>query len=1007
MINRFQLILILIFLMNAKLVTGQSYDWQQFVTYDMDVTLDVRTHQMTGDQTLVYFNNSPDTLKKLYYHLYFNAFQPNSMMDVNSRQISDPDSRVRDRIYHLRDDEIGYQKINWLKQDGENVSFFVSETVLVVELNTPILPGESTIMTMHFESQVPLQIRRSGRDNLEGIAYSMAQWYPRIAGFDREGWATSPYVGREFHGTFGDYNVRITIDSSYTIGSTGYLQNPQQIGKGYEQPGTIVDRPDSDQLTWHFFAPNVIDFTWGADDNYTHEIYRVPDGPTIHLLYVDRPQTRNWKQLGEYTVRAMQFINEYIGPYAYDQFSVVQGADGGMEYPMMTLITGHRNLRSLVGVTVHELLHMWFQSTLATNESRYHYMDEGFTVYMSNLTMGHLFDESDNGLFAQYRDYLSYLSVVNDGLEEPMNTHADRFVTNRAYSVASYRKGAILMEQLGYVIGEDALKRTIQRYYREWKFRHPGPTEFRRIAEQESGLILDWYFDQMINTTHTVDYAIKKAKSTDGLHTFQIERKGEAIMPIDLYVEYEDGSFELIYIPQQLMLGTKPVESGIYGNTRRTVLPAWRWTESVYTFEFYRPEKKIKQATVDPTYRLADVNRLNNTKSFPLSLSFAKPLSNSWDSYNVTYRPALWFGEVSGLHVGLSAQGTYLFNNNRMEAGLMLTSGKMDDYSIHRTDIDYLLSYTHKLTHFGNAATLKGMVRRFYGIGEESLTFEKYIGRLGQREPLNRVVSLRLFHQYADVERNIALLQNDWDIDSVFGMHLSYSVGDPGSNGIKGDVVTGSQNRRGAAGFATLSANHTYYWGINFRTRFGMSLGSGSRTMPGQWRWALSGPTGEQMWNNIAHWGIANINADATHDLNLFANDGTGLIGYALSDIGSPDVAGNNYFTGTLWNTWQPFAAHQTLRLLEVELFSAIGKNWVGGMVSDMPNMGTSDPILASLGTGITFDAGSLPILSRWKPQSRFLQELQLSIRMPFFLNGLQGHDDWGARFVIGVSESF
>jgi hypothetical protein len=295
--KRVRLTLILLLVLKSQMVTAQSYDWQQFVTYDMNVTLDIQTHRLDGEQTLVYYNNSPDTLKSLYYHLYFNAFQPNSMMDVNSRQISDPDSRVRDRIFHLNSDEIGYQKIDWLKQNGEDVDFFVSETVMVVHLNQPIAPGDSTQMTMKFESQIPLQIRRSGRDNAEGIAYSMAQWYPRIAGYDREGWATSPYVAREFHGTFGDYNVKITIDSSFTIGSTGYLQNPQQIGKGYERPGSAVERPVSDKLTWHFFAPNVIDFTWGADEHYTHEVHQVPDGPTIHLLYVDRPQTRAWKQL--------------------------------------------------------------------------------------------------------------------------------------------------------------------------------------------------------------------------------------------------------------------------------------------------------------------------------------------------------------------------------------------------------------------------------------------------------------------------------------------------------------------------------------------------------------------------------------------------------------------------------------------------------------------------------------------------------------------------------------
>ena len=182
-------------------------DWQQYVTYDMDIDLNVETNRFNGTQKLVYHNYSPDTLDKLYYHLYFNAFQPNSMMDVRSRQILDPDRRVGDRIFHLSEEEIGYQKVISLKENGRDVKYEVSETILIVELNEPIPPGGQVTMDMVFESQVPLQIRRSGRDSAEGIRYSMTQWYPRIAGYDRAGWSTSPYIGREFHGTFGDFDV--------------------------------------------------------------------------------------------------------------------------------------------------------------------------------------------------------------------------------------------------------------------------------------------------------------------------------------------------------------------------------------------------------------------------------------------------------------------------------------------------------------------------------------------------------------------------------------------------------------------------------------------------------------------------------------------------------------------------------------------------------------------------------------------------------------------------------
>jgi len=219
---------------------AQDYRWQQRVEYKMNVALDVKTHKVTGDQELVYHNNSNDTLKKVYYHLYFNAFQPGSMMDVRSRNLPDPDRRVMDRISKLNQDEIGYQKILDLKQDGQATSYRVDGTILTVTLARPILPHTKATFALKFEAQVPLQIRRSGRDNKEGIAYSMTQWYPKMAEYDYQGWHAYEYIAREFHGVWGDYDVTINIDPRYTIGGSGRLQNPNEIGHGYESEGVKV-----------------------------------------------------------------------------------------------------------------------------------------------------------------------------------------------------------------------------------------------------------------------------------------------------------------------------------------------------------------------------------------------------------------------------------------------------------------------------------------------------------------------------------------------------------------------------------------------------------------------------------------------------------------------------------------------------------------------------------------------------------------------------------------------
>ena len=247
-----------------KVAAANTY-WQQHVDYTMEINMNVENFQYTGNQKLVYTNNSPDTLKKVYYHLYFNAFQPGSEMDIRLQNIRDPDYRMvkavkneagktvyASRIATLSPSEIGYIKIQSLKQDGKALNFEIAGTILEVTLQKPIKPGKSTTFDMKFEGQVPVQIRRSGRNNKDGVALSMTQWYPKMAEYDFEGWHADPYIAREFHGVWGDFDVKITIDKDYIIGGSGYLQNPEEIGFGYEEPGTKLKKQNKKTKTWHF-----------------------------------------------------------------------------------------------------------------------------------------------------------------------------------------------------------------------------------------------------------------------------------------------------------------------------------------------------------------------------------------------------------------------------------------------------------------------------------------------------------------------------------------------------------------------------------------------------------------------------------------------------------------------------------------------------------------------------------------------------------------------------------
>ncbi|MGC6431220.1 MAG: M1 family metallopeptidase [Jejuia sp.] len=561
----------------------QASYWQQHADYKMEIDMDVNTYQYKGKQELVYTNNSPDVLDKVFYHLYFNAFQPGSEMDVRSRTIADPDPRVGDRISKLQPNEIGYIKVNTLTQNGKPVTHETVGTVLEVKLDAPIKPGESVTFNMDFDAQVPLQIRRSGRNNKEGVALSMTQWYPKLAEYDFEGWHADPYIGREFHGVWGDFDVKLTIDKNYVVGGTGYLKNETTNG---------------DKKTLHFTAPKVHDFTWAADPEYIHDTMQVPNGPLLNFYYkstLEKDKLENWKKMQPKAVELMQYFSEHIGTYPYDQYSIIQGGDGGMEYAMCTLITGNRKFGSLVGVTAHEMAHTWFQFLLATNEAKHEWMDEGFTSYISDWVMAAIFDKNEPN--PAKNAYRGYYYLAKSGKEQPLTTHADRYEYNQVYGISAYSKGEVFMAQLAYVIGAENLKKTIKSYFDTWAFKHPTPNDFIRVAEKVSGLELDWYLTDFGQTTNTIDYAVKSVKGS----TVTLERKGLMPMPIDIAVTYEDGSTEDFYIPLQIMRGEKP--------TSATVIKDWAWAYPTYTFN---TEKEIKSVQIDPSGLMADVESSNN-----------------------------------------------------------------------------------------------------------------------------------------------------------------------------------------------------------------------------------------------------------------------------------------------------------------------------------------------------------------------------------------------------------
>ena len=581
----------------------------------MDVTVNVTTNIIKGKQTITYTNNSPDTLNRIFIHLFWNAFKPNSMMDVNSRitenlilgtdingkPVKDFDTRFIKRIAEMTPSEEGYCHVLKITNNGKSQKTKQHETILEVDLDKPILPKSSTVFNTEFECQVPLLSRRSGRDSKEGVRYSIGQWYPKVVEYDYEGWHADDYISREFYGVWGDYDVDITIDKNYKLGASGVLQNATEIGWGYDKEGTLLKPVQANERTWKFSAKNVHDFVWAADPGYKHFTRQTANGPLLHFIFKDDAATEaQCIKTADSCVMIYPFMAKTFGAYPYPVYSFLQGGGGGTEYPMATLVKNFG-----FETAVHEWCHSWYQMMLGTNENLYAWMDEGFADYAEARVLAWL---RKKDFFEGASEYDRYFNLARSKFDEPMSTHANWFSTNLAYNTNSYYKGAVFLRQMGYIVGENNMDKILLEYYRQWRFKHPNPNDFIRVAEKVSNMQLQWYKEYMLNTLKTVDYGIDSLWEENGISKIRLKRIGEMPMPIDLELRYKDGTKEIHYVPLNLLFGEKPVEN----TTTRIVHEEWRWTHPTYIVEFKRKLTDIKEVEIDPTHRLADIEPRNN-----------------------------------------------------------------------------------------------------------------------------------------------------------------------------------------------------------------------------------------------------------------------------------------------------------------------------------------------------------------------------------------------------------
>lgn len=597
--------LFFVFCWGLNHVSAQNGYWQQQADYSMQITLDDSKDILMGRQEITYTNRSSDTLKKIYFHLYYNAFKANSNAAVWSKETKDLFPNAA--FHSLKPKEEGNQNVKQVIVNGKSATLKYYETILEVTLIEPILPSSQATIYVDFEATIPACIQRGGKKNPIGIAYTLTQWYPKLCRYDRRGWHLDPYIGREFAGTFGNFDVKITLPKDYVIAGTGVLQNISYKEKGYD----IIDKLTStDKLTtWHFKAENVHDFAWAADKNYSHFQEEI-DGITFHYFYLyKKPFIDTWGVIRTNMKEAYKVAKENFGAYPYPQFSFIQAGEGYMEYPMCTMMESG-NTQETYTTAFHEFMHSWYYGILGSDENLYPWMDEGLTSYAESR-LSAVVSKKMNFMDEAMDTYRYIRSRVG---EEPMSTAANYYRVSATYYSCAYYKAQMFIEQLNYILGEKTVKKGLLTYFDRWKFKHPTPDDFVRVMEDVSGINLMWYQNIWLNTIKTVDLVVGEVKKQGKETQIVLERRGDVPMPAEVLVQLKDGKTMYYYIPLDIMYGSK--NKSEFKNSDVVELSAWQFASNRYTINVPVEFSNVSKITIDPQNQLADLNRNNNVKEF-------------------------------------------------------------------------------------------------------------------------------------------------------------------------------------------------------------------------------------------------------------------------------------------------------------------------------------------------------------------------------------------------------
>ena len=632
---------------------GRNY-WQLRTDYTITARLDAPASRLTGRETVVLHNNSPDSLGQIVLRLDPNIFLGNTPQAAPWVPAEVTDGMVITRMA-VNGVVVILEPTPGASADGARSAaaagaaqsaHAVNQPTLLrakttsaqINLPTKLPPHSTTTLEIDWNHKIPggpgagHRMTQRWADTL----YQPTQWYPRVAVYDDlRGWDSELYLGpSEFYNNFGRFDVRIDVPAGWIVSGTGVLQNPEEVltpnarerikqvlstdditrivGPDEVGPGQATQRgapiagEDGDRLVWHFVADTVNDFAWATAKNYVWDMTRatIPGKGPVPITMVYLPgRAQLYVRAGAVARHALEFYSKQWFPYQFPQLTLQDGPSAGMEYPMV--------INSNQGAADHETGHQWWPMTVSNNETWYGWMDEGFNQYMNIL--------SDADAARQTPEYnglgQSYGRTSGNEAEAPMMWNAN-YDGPGFYGFTTYSKTPLMLSMLGGIVGDSAVQRAHREWAQTWMFKHPSPWDYMFFMSHALKRDLGWFWYYWLFTTESVDGSIQNSRSAAGKTTVTVRQDGQMPSPVVLEVKFAPGSQVI-----------RPMKNAVMKDSLTAIVtyPVDVWFAGSKTFDAVldfgtRPIQRIR---LDPSCRFPDRNPSDNY--WPRSAAPAEP----------------------------------------------------------------------------------------------------------------------------------------------------------------------------------------------------------------------------------------------------------------------------------------------------------------------------------------------------------------------------------------------